>query len=144
MPTGANSARNTLRAVRGRLIGAWAAAGLLVALGLGYLLVANPHDSGVVMPKCPTKLLTGLDCPGCGGLRMTHDLLHGDLGGAAHSNLFLLLMLPVIAVLLWRATRARWQGITSRVPAAAGYSILLVAVVFAVVRNLPGWPLVPA
>lgn len=114
------------------------------ALGLGYLAVANPHDPGVPMLKCPTKLLTGLDCPGCGGLRMTHDLLHGDLVGAVHSNAFLLAMVPVVAVLAWRGARARWQGRPLRIAPAVGYSILAAGVVFTVVRNLPGWPLVPA
>ena len=143
MPTAVNSAPELLRATRLRLVRGWVAAGSLVALGLGYLAIANPHDPSVVMPKCPTKLLTGLDCPGCGGLRMTHDLLHGDLVGAAHSNLFLLLMLPVVALLLWRGTRARWQGMPLRLAPAVGYAILAVALVFTVVRNLPGWPLPP-
>lgn len=144
MRTAASSAPDTLRAARVRLAWMWAAGGSLVALGLGYLAVANPHDPSVLMPTCPTRLLTGVDCPGCGGLRMTHDLLHGDLVGAAHSNLFLLLMLPVVAVLLGVFTRARWQGRPARVAPKAGFAILALAVVFAVVRNLPGWPLTPA
>nr|WP_051461318.1 DUF2752 domain-containing protein [Tomitella biformata] len=133
-----------MHAARVGLVWTWAVAGSLVALGLGYLAVANPHDPGVLMPKCPTKLLTGLDCPGCGGLRMTHDLLHGDFVGAAHSNAFLLSMIPVVVVLLWIATKARWQGRPLRVAPKVGYSILVVAIVFTVVRNLPGWPLTPA
>ena len=104
------SAPDSLRAVRRRLLRGWAALGLVGVLGLAYLAVANPHDSSVLMPKCPTKFVTGLDCPGCGGLRMTHDLLHGDLVSAAHSNIFLLGMIPVTGVLGWRYARARWQG----------------------------------
>ena len=144
MSTVASSGPDVLRAGRVRLLRWWAVGGSFAALGLGYLALANPHDPSVLMPTCPTKLLTGLDCPGCGGLRMTHDLLHGDLVGAAHSNVFLLAMLPVAAALLWAATRARWQGRGLRIPMGWGYSILTVAVVFTVVRNLPGWPLVPA
>ena len=40
----------------------------------------DPHRPGFAFPACPFKLLTGWNCPACGGLRMTHDLLHGDLG----------------------------------------------------------------
>lgn len=143
MRTAASSVPDALRAARVRLVWTWAAAGSFLALGLGYLAVANPHDPSVLMPKCPTKLLTGVDCPGCGGLRMTHDLLHGDLAGAAHSNLFLLLLLPVLAVVLGMFARARWQGRPLRFDVRAGYAILVVAIVFTVVRNLPGWPLTP-
>lgn len=138
------SVPDPLRAARRRQLRWWAALALAGTLGLGYLAVANPHDPAVPMLKCPTKLVTGLDCPGCGGLRMTHDLLHGDLVSAAHSNVFLLGMIPVVAVLLWRYGRARWRGQPLRVPSAAGYALIAVALVFMVVRNLPGWPLTPA
>ena len=42
------------------------------------LRLRDPHDSGS-WGYCPWKLLTGLDCPGCGALRAVNDLTHGDL-----------------------------------------------------------------
>ena len=57
-----------------------------VAIGVGYLLLADPHNPSVAMPTCPTKLVTGFDCPACGGLRMAHSILHGDWARALHDN----------------------------------------------------------
>ena len=106
---------------------------------LTYVGVVDPHREGSLFPPCPFKLLTGWNCPGCGGLRMTHDLLHGDLGAAVTDNVFLLIGLPLLAIwALWRRHRGRpvmtWP---------LGASIVVAAVAWTVVRNLPGFPLVP-
>ncbi|MGZ6777584.1 MAG: DUF2752 domain-containing protein, partial [Mycobacterium sp.] len=58
---------------RARLYGALGA-GALLGGGLTYIGLADPHTPGFVYPACPFKLLTGLNCPACGGLRMTHDV----------------------------------------------------------------------
>ena len=50
------------------------------------------------MPKCPVKLLTGYDCPGCGFQRAFHALLHGNLWEAIHYNLFLLIAIPLLCM----------------------------------------------
>src|SRR6476661_6822710 len=92
-----------------------AIAGAAVASCL-YLAWQDPTRPGAVLPECPTKLLTGLDCPLCGGLRCVRSVTTGDWGAAAHDNVVLLLALPVLVVL---------------------------AVAWTVVRNLPAWPLHP-
>ncbi|WP_432763268.1 DUF2752 domain-containing protein [Candidatus Protofrankia datiscae] len=112
-------------------------------LGVGYLAVADPHDPDVLMPICPTKLVTGFDCPACGGLRLVHDLLHGQLRAAAHDNLFMLLCSPVLVYLIWRQARAIGRGEHTRVPGSLAYGLAGAALVWTVVRNLPGWPLTP-
>ena len=114
-------------------------AGALTLGALTYVGVVDPHRPGSLFPPCPFKLLTGWNCPACGGLRMTHDLLHGDLAAAVVDNVFLLVGLPV---LIGWALRRRRQG------QPAFTSTILVLVVTAVVgwtviRNLPGFPLVP-
>ena len=38
------------------------------------------------MVLCPLRAWFGIDCPLCGGLRMTGSLLHGDLSAAVHYN----------------------------------------------------------
>ena len=78
-------------------------------------------------------------CPGCGGLRMTHDLLHGDLAAAATDNVFLLVGLPLVALWWLSRRRARRPAVTPAAIAVAAAA----AVLWAVVRNLPGFPLVP-
>ena len=112
------------------------------ALGLGalaYVGLGNPHQPGSLFPPCPFKLLTGWNCPGCGGLRMTHDLLHGEFSAAVVDNVYLLIGLPLLAVWsLWQARRGR--PVLSPVLLVM---LVVTATAWTVVRNLPGFPLVP-
>lgn len=52
------------------------------------------------VPKCPFKLVTGLDCPGCGFQRALHALLHGKIAEAVRYNLFLLYAIPYLVMLV--------------------------------------------
>lgn len=52
------------------------------------LYILNPTEYKL-MPKCVFKLITGLDCPGCGFQRAVHALLHGRISEAMNYNLFL-------------------------------------------------------
>ncbi|MGB8388918.1 DUF2752 domain-containing protein [Mycobacterium sp.] len=116
-----------------------AGTGLLLAGALGYVGLVDPHRTDSVYPLCPFKWLTGWNCPFCGGLRMTHDLLHGDLVAAIDDNVLLLFGVPMLAG--WVLIRSR-RG-KSSLPAPAVLTIALAAMVWTVVRNLPGFPLVP-
>lgn len=113
--------------------------GLALAGALTYIGLADPHRPGFLFPGCPFKALTGLDCPACGGLRMTHDLLNGDLGAAMVDNLFLLLALPVLSV--WLAFR--WRRGRPLMPVWATVTLIVAAAAWTVLRNWPGFPLVP-
>jgi hypothetical protein len=128
------------------------AAPLLSAGVVGGLAAAlhyrDPHRRGS-WGFCPFNALTGLDCPGCGGLRAVNDLTHLDLAGAASSNLLLVVAVP-FAVALWALwVRRRWRGtggrlLPIRVPGAPvrwGQVALAVLALWTVVRNLPlaGW-----
>jgi hypothetical protein len=105
----------------------------------------DPHSSGS-WGYCPFYALTGLYCPGCGGLRAVNDLTNGDFAGAASSNLVLLVMIPVVVVFWLRWTGRAWSGAA---PAPAGRErpgvrvgvwvvvLSVVLVVFVVLRNLP-------
>jgi hypothetical protein len=115
------------------------AGGALVASALAYIGVADPHRPGFLFPGCPFKALTGWDCPACGGLRMTHDLLHGDVGAAVVDNVFVLVGLPVLVVWLL----VRWRLGKTLFPLPAVITIVVTLVAWTVVRNLPGFPLVP-
>jgi len=77
-----------------------AAAGLgTMGLGVAYYFL----DPGRLewAPKCPLKMATGYDCPGCGSQRMIHALLHGDLAAALEANALMLILLPLIIVMAW-------------------------------------------
>jgi hypothetical protein len=106
---------------------------------LTYIGLADPHRPGFLFPECPFKMLTGFNCPGCGGLRMTHDLLHGDLSAAVVDNAFALVALPLLA--LWLLVR--WRLGRKLMPIAAWVTVITAVIAWTVVRNWPGFPLVP-
>jgi hypothetical protein len=116
-----------------------AGTGALLAGALGYIGLVDPHNTHSAYPQCPFKWLTGWNCPFCGGLRMTHDLLHGDLMASINDNVFLLVGIPLLAG--WVLIRRR-HGKRS-LPIPAGVCIAVTATLWTVVRNLPGFPLVP-
>jgi hypothetical protein len=70
---------------------------------------------------------------------MTHDLLHGDLVAGINDNVFLLVGIPVLAGwLVMRRRRGRpWLSMPTVL------TVVVAAVVWTVMRNLPGFPLVP-
>jgi hypothetical protein len=70
---------------------------------------------------------------------MTHDLLHGDIGAAIVDNVFLVVGLPLLA--LWLLMR--WRRGQRLMPIPATITIGVLALVWTVVRNWPGFPLVP-
>jgi hypothetical protein len=135
--------RNQLVATTGRFRLTYGGAVACALAGLGYLAVADPHDPRTLMPVCPTKLVTGLDCPACGTLRLVHDLLHGNMRAALHDNLFVLICSPLLLYLLWRQVRAAHRGEKAPVPRPLAYGLAGAAFVWMIVRNLPGWPLTP-
>ena len=117
------------------------------ALGLTTLAlhVRDPHESGS-WGYCPSAAL-GFWCPGCGGLRAVNDLTHGDVGAAASSNLLLVAMLPSLVFLLGRWAVERWRGHerepNARLITIGTVTLCVVALAFAVARNLPGSWLAP-
>jgi hypothetical protein len=113
--------------------------GGLLAAALTYIGVVDPHDPHSFFPVCPFRLLTGWNCPGCGGLRMIHDVLHGHLATAAADNVLLLVGIPLAACWVLLCRRRGRSPLT--LPAAAAVAGTLMA--WTVVRNLPGFPLVP-
>jgi hypothetical protein len=70
---------------------------------------------------------------------MTHDVLHGELAAAVNDNVLVLVGIPVLAG--WVLLRSRLGKSLLTMPAAV--IVLITMMVWAVVRNLPGFPLVP-
>ncbi len=104
------------------------------------LRLRDPHDAGS-WGFCPSQVLFGVSCPGCGGLRAVNDLTHGDVAGAASSNLLLVLATPVVAWVLVTWIVGAWQG-RRRTPRWVQSPVVLSVwlagiVVFTIVRNLP-------
>jgi hypothetical protein len=112
---------------------------VLLAGALGYVGLVDPHNPNSAYPLCPFKLLTGWNCPFCGGLRMAYDLLHGDLAAAVNDNIFVLIGVPTLVG--WLLIRSRHSK--SALPLPALLMIAAAAAIWTVLRNLPGFPLVP-
>jgi hypothetical protein len=118
---------------------------LLAAGALGaaciYTAVVDPSSSSAY-PQCPLRLLTGLDCAFCGGLRATHALLGRDLGAAIDHNLLLVLLAPfaIYAGVQWFASA--WGVRLKPLPVKpwVAWALLGVALAYSVVRNLPWGP----
>ena len=122
--------------MRGPLVTAGVVGGLTLALHF-----RDPHTSGS-WGFCPWLALTGYYCPGCGGLRAVNDLTHGDILGAASSNLVFVLMVPVLVLWWLRWTQRMWAGaerpaLTRRHSAVLIAVFAVVMVAFSVLRNLP-------
>ncbi|MET0928949.1 MAG: DUF2752 domain-containing protein [Aeromicrobium sp.] len=116
---------------------------LLGAAGLSaaaLLRFRDPHDSGTY-GFCPFESLTGLPCPGCGGLRAVNDLTRGDVVAAVSSNVLAVALVVSLAVLwaVWLVRRARGQHRArfAELSTRAALIAVPVFVVFGVFRNTP-------
>ncbi len=116
------------------------------ALKAGAVLLALLLAGGGVLllrPDCLILQYTGLYCTGCGVQHMALALLRGDLGEAARQNLFMLLLLPVCLLYVAAEVSRYIQGkpLLCRkkwfIPVLCG--LLVLAIVFTVLRNLPGF-----
>lgn len=125
------------RAVARRLLVPAAVLGT-VAAAFAYVGSVDPNQPGHY-PLCPLLGLTGVLCPGCGGLRSAHAFINGDLGTALGANAVAVVGYVVFAVgwVAWALASARGRPWRLNLSAAHLWAIGTVLVVFSVVRNLP-------
>ena len=109
--------------------------GLAVLAALLLLYLEPPGGQGFY-PGCGLYADHGLHCPGCGGLRATHALLHGDVLTAVRMNALYVLGIPV-ALGWWVLCRRR---VVSAPGPRAIWVLFAIAVAFTVARNLPYAP----
>jgi hypothetical protein len=124
-----------------RLLVALVALGAAGALALAVYRLDPRSGQGLpLLPPCTFRELTGWACPGCGGTRAAHYFLHGDLRQALRLNpVVILFALTCLTGLAWALLGARWPKLGWW---AAGTAVLYLAaaLVYGVLRNLPGWP----
>ncbi|MDO5509845.1 MAG: DUF2752 domain-containing protein [Weeksellaceae bacterium] len=104
----------------------------------------NPADTRIPFPACSFKAFTGLDCPGCGGQRALHSLLHGDVLRALSFNAFYIILLPFLLPMIYYALRSFVTGI----PVQNNFlfstkfviALLIFMFLFFVFRNIPQFP----
>src|SRR6516164_7013720 len=72
-----------------------------VAAVLGVVYAFPPAENNFY-PRCLFYAFTHLLCPGCGGTRAVHELLHLNLSGALHFNALVTVLAPgLLAWLGW-------------------------------------------
>jgi hypothetical protein len=119
---------------------------VLVVLGLlaagGMVLYCFDPSGYHFYPVCFFHRTTGLLCPGCGGLRGLHQLLHGHVEAAFRFNPMLVVAAPFA---LWLGARCGLQWVRNQ-PVSIGvrpvwlWLALAAVLVVSVLRNLPGAP----
>ncbi|WP_158825261.1 DUF2752 domain-containing protein [Mucilaginibacter lacusdianchii] len=116
--------------------------GILILIGIYFNY--NPAKYSF-FPKCPFHYLTGLDCPGCGSQRAIYALLHGNIIGAIHQNLLLIISLPFLAIhsgyqalSFVKQKSYKWKVIYHPLTPKI---LTVIVVAFWIIRNLPGFPL---
>lgn len=113
-----------------------------VLLFVAFLFLYNSKTMHFV-PRCPFYWTTGFYCPGCGTTRGLHRLLHGDIIGALHANVLMIVTVPYILhrfinYLTVNLFNRKLPEITLSpvwVKILAGF-----AIVFWIVRNIPMYP----
>ena len=117
------------------------AAGIFAALAVLY--GTDVCGDGGFIP-CPFHLLTGLDCPGCGGTRALWSLLHLRVADALGYNAALTLLFPALA-LYAAGLGASYSlygkdAVTPKLPAALLWAVLAGLFLFGALRNIPAYP----
>ncbi|MFE3515714.1 DUF2752 domain-containing protein [Streptomyces sp. NPDC059166] len=117
-----------------------APAGVMAAVvgAFGYVATVDPNEPGHY-PVCPLLRLTGLLCPGCGGLRSAHAFAHGDLLTALGANAAAVAGYLVFAVVwvVWAVRASRGRPVRIGLAPAHWWAVGAVLLAFSVVRNLP-------
>ena len=111
-----------------------------------FLFFFNPAStSNQWFPKCPFRLLTGWQCPGCGSTRACYQLLHLHPIAAFKLNPLLVMTLPFIVYGFLGFTRSAITGKPQRrifIPSLYLWAWLVLLVFFWVFRNTPWYPFV--
>lgn len=108
-----------------------------IALAIGgavCLLYFFAPSAYSFFPQCGFHSLTGWDCPGCGTLRATHQLLHGNVADAFRLNPLFMVLLPFFGLLLMPKVRNAFFQAAWRKHWMAVLLALLIA--FTIWRNL--------
>ena len=114
---------------------------VLTFLGIGVVVFFFNPATHHFYPECQFHKLTGLNCPGCGMTRAAYALLHGEFAGAVRDNA---LLIGALGMLILRGgwfslnkLRGRRNG--EFFPAKYLWVLLVLALLFTVLRNLPAF-----
>lgn len=116
---------------------------LLIILGIFavFILWKFPPEEYSFYPKCFIYVLTGYQCSGCGNLRASHAILHGDFAQAWKYNPSIFFLAPyLLAGLILQVFNSKsekaYKIFTVLYHRYVLLSILFLMLVFMVLRNI--------
>lgn len=97
--------------------------------------------------QCSFHQITGLQCPGCGGQRAFHFLLHGEILKSLRYNSLLWITIPILVYLYYSIVQA--YGLNNKKYINHPFwgtrfviIMFILLVVFFVIRNIPYYPFI--
>jgi hypothetical protein len=118
----------------------------LVLAAVVFVFLYEPVKNKQYYPQCGFKRVTGLDCPGCGGLRSVHAITNGRPVAAFRNHPALVLSLPILVYIFGLWVREWRQTGVLPIPLASTSSnrpLIWIAVLFVsvgVIRLIPVKP----
>lgn len=108
---------------------------LLLAGSLVWFYSSAPQSA---MPRCIWKLLTGLQCPGCGSQRFVQAMLKGKVAEAVSYNYLLVALVPLLIWLgVLELLRKHNPALYARChPSWLATSLIILLSVWTIARNL--------
>ena len=108
------------------------------SFGIYYFYTNNPSKKESPFIVCITKTITGYDCPGCGGQRAFHELLHGNFMEAAKLNLFSYFFAPLLLFIFLKVTLKPFGiNLPAIILSTKWLVVILIAMlVFTILRNV--------
>jgi hypothetical protein len=104
-----------------------------------FYFFCNPSEI-TSLPICQFKNLTNFYCPGCGGQRALHQILHGNFFEAFHSNLLIYIFLPFFIL---KISDELFDTTNSKIFLLGNKGIWIFwgfLICFTILRNLPLYP----
>lgn len=100
-------------------------------LGMVWIILNNIYDISLVL--CPTKILFGIPCPGCGMTRAVKLCLEGELLAAVrmNSNIILVWIILPIAPFILITQLATKKDYLARINACLDKKVYLVIILIA-------------
>ena len=105
---------------------------------LYYFYHNNPATGKQTYVVCMTKQLSGYDCPGCGGQRALHQVLHGNFLQAAKLNAAIYFFAPLLGYIFFSVVLKPF-GIhlpDIDISTKGLWVVLLILLIFTIVRNI--------
>lgn len=110
---------------------------VLSMAAVGVLMFTVDPVQAAWFPQCPSRMVTGYLCPGCGSSRGLHALVHGHIAEAWHYNAALFFALPLLAALLagkLAGPQSRLRRIVQH--PAVPITVVAATVIWTVARNI--------